>query len=216
MDKVFSLPDKKRLLYLLFYVSLATVVFVVIYGLCNSLAAQATTRYSMFTEWELQIPLVPWMIYPYISLNLLLLVAMFVIKDLSAIKAHCISLSVAAVLAGIVFYFFPAQLGFLRENVEGYHGLYQKMFEIDHPHNLFPSLHVTYSSITIWAMIEQTKNIVFHQTLRVWLVLISMSVVLVHQHHLFDIITGFLLAIIVYKYVYSRIHSNNFKPFGLF
>ncbi|WP_127718392.1 phosphatase PAP2 family protein [Halobacteriovorax sp. HLS] len=216
MDKIFSIPDTKRLKYIAIYGIVATVAFTVIYGFCNSMATTAVTRYSLYTDWELDIPLIPWMIYPYLSLNLLFLISAFVIKDVSAIKGYCLGIVAGALAAGVIFYFFPGNLGFVRQEVPGYESIYRAMFEIDQPHNLFPSLHITYSSISIWTMIEQTRNKVFHFILWLWLILISMSVVFVHQHHLFDIVSGYILAIIVFKLVVTRYHPTVFKPHSFF
>lgn len=207
-DKIATIPDLERFKVICLYVTLSTIAFAVIYGWCNQQAALSPNHYAMFTEWELKIPLIPWMIYPYISLNLLLVVAAFVLKEISSVKGFCISLIIAAVLAGFVFYFFPGQLGFVRETVPGYEHFFDFMFSIDHPHNLFPSLHVTYSTLAIFAMIEQTNNRKFHAFMLFWLIMISASVIFVHQHHLFDILTGFILAVILYKTVYLRIHKT--------
>lgn len=208
-NRIATLPDLERFKVICLYTVLSTIAFAVIYGWCNQQAALNPVRYSMFTEWELKIPLIPWMIYPYISLNLLFLVSAFVLKEISSIKGFCLSLIIGAVVAGLVFYFFPGQLGFVRETVPGYEHYFDFMFSIDHPHNLYPSLHVTYSTLAIFAMIEQTTNKIFHVLMLVWLVLISASVVFVHQHHLFDILSGFILALILYKFVYERVHKTS-------
>ena len=71
MNKTFSLPSKDRLICIALYGGLATIAFAGIYGTCNNLASQALTHYSLYTQWELSIPLIPWMIYPYLSLNIL-------------------------------------------------------------------------------------------------------------------------------------------------
>lgn len=215
-NKVFSIPDKERAVCIAVYSVLATAVFTAVYGYCNYLAAQATTRYSVFMDWELGIPLVPWMIYPYLSLNLLFVFSAFVVKDVSAIKGYCSGLIAAAFLAGIIFYLFPGELGFAREVVPGYENIFAAIFSVDHPHNLYPSLHVTYSSISIWTMIEQTKNRIFHLLMWTWLALIVSSVVLVHQHHLFDIVTGFVLALLVFNFVTAKIHNTDFNPLKAF
>ena len=209
-DKIATIPDLERFKVICLYVTLSTIVFAVIYGWCNQQATLNPNHYAMFTEWELKIPLIPWMIYPYISLNLLLVVAAFVLKEVSSVKGFCMSLIIAAVIAGFIFYFFPGQLGFVRETVPGYEHFFDFMFAIDHPHNLYPSLHVTYSTLAILAMIEQTSNKIFHAFMWVWLLLISSSVVFVHQHHLFDIVTGFILALILYKTVYQRVHKTRY------
>ena len=83
--------------------------------------------------------------------------------------------------------------------------IFSLLHAVDQPFNLYPSLHITYSSLTVFAIIDQTKSRVFHAFLLFWLVLIAFSVVLVHQHHLFDIITGLVLAGIVIKFVYRKL-----------
>ena len=200
----FTLPCKNRLKTIAIFTPITTLAFALVYGLCNSQAAKASTHYPLFFDWELSIPLVPWMIYPYLSLNALFVLAAFVLKNSESIKGYCLSMIYSVFIAGIIFYFFPGRLGFVREVVPGYENLYQAMFDIDHPHNLFPSLHVTYSSLSMWAMMEQTKQKWFHGFLWLWLVTISASVVLVHQHHLFDIVSGLVLAILMYQYVYKK------------
>lgn len=213
MNDIFSIPNKERTKYILVYGLIATLAFTVIYGLCNEAASHATYLYSAFFDWELQIPLIPWMIYPYLSLNILFIFSAFVVTDVSAIKGYLLGLTYAAIIAGIIFYIFPAKLGFTREVAVGYEKIFETMFSIDKPHNLFPSLHVTYSSIAIWTMIEQTKNRIFHLFLWGWLVLISCSIILVHQHHLFDILSGFILAYITYEFLIKKIHPSSFNPF---
>ena len=68
--------------------------------------------------------------------------------------------------------------------------------------------YVYYSTLAILAMIEQTTNRIFHDLMLLWLVLISASVVFVHQHHLFDIVTGFVLALVIYRLVYEKLHNT--------
>ena len=136
MDNVFSIPGKERCKTIVIYGFIATIVFTVIYGLCNSLAAQSATRYSLYTQWELEIPLIPWMIYPYLSLNILFVMAAFVLKEVSAIKGYCLGIMGGAVV----------------------------------------------------------------------------SVVLVHQHHLFDVVSGYLLSMLIFKFVVLRFHETEYNP----
>lgn len=206
--KIFEWPTGSKFMVILLWTIYSTVAFTAIYGLCNHYASLNPKLYQMYTQWELEIPLVPVMIYPYLSLNLLFLMSAFVLKEITSIKAFCSSLIVGALFAGIFFYFFPGELGFIRTSVPGYDAIFNFMFQIDKPHNLYPSLHVTYSTLAVLAMIEQTKSKSFHSFLIIWLVLIIISVVLVHQHHLFDIVTGFILALLLNKLIYSKIHKT--------
>jgi membrane-associated phospholipid phosphatase len=214
--KEFSLPGKERLKAILIYGNLSTLVFTLVYGICNYLAAQGTEVYAMYSEWETQIPLIPWMIYPYISLNLLFVLNVFILNSAQSIKALCYCLISGVLIAGIFFYFFPGQLGFNREVPLGYESIFEFMFSIDHPHNLFPSLHITYSAISIWAMQEHFSNKFLRWLFDLWFLTISFSVVLVHQHHLFDVFTGYLLAIFLFRYVYLKVYQGPYHTSFIF
>lgn len=199
-----SIPDWTRTKGILIWGGLATIVFTAVYGWCNKAATESLTHYALYTDWELSIPLVPWMIFPYISLNVLFLVSFLTVKTPEAIKGFCLSMVWGAIIAGIIFYLFPGKLGYERVAAPEFADIFNFMFSIDHPHNLFPSLHVTYSSLGVFAMIQQTSSKIFHRFLYVWLFMICSSVVLVHQHHLFDIVSGALLAAMLYKLVYRQ------------
>ena len=70
------------------------------------------------------------------------------------------------------------------------------LFALDHPHNLVPSLHVAWSCAAVLAIIRHTGRGLTLLFL-LWLVLIVSSVLLVHQHHVADVVTGLLLAVTV-------------------
>lgn len=203
-----SIPDWERTKGIAFWGGLATVAFTVIYGICNKHAASSTSHFALYTDWELSIPLIPWMIFPYVSLNLLFLFSFLTVKTPLGIKGFCLSMVWGAVVAGLFFYFFPGKLGFERIAAPEFKEIFDFMFSIDHPHNLFPSLHVTYSGLGVFVIRQQTQSQKLHAILYVWLIFICSSVVLVHQHHLFDVVTGALLALGLYRLVYLRYVST--------
>jgi len=178
----------------------------IVYLGTNEIASNMERHYGMYFEFEKGIPLVPWMIYIYASFHLLLALNFFIIKDPKVIRAFTMSLMASSFLAALIFLAFPGELGFSRvEGIEGYETMYLFLHEIDHPHNLYPSLHITFSVLTAFAMFDQTRSNLFHGFLFSWVFLICCSVVLVHQHHLFDILTGLLLSYVVIKFVYRRV-----------
>ena len=105
---------------------------------------------------------------------------------------------VMTLLGGVIFFLFPAQLGFVRQVPESplYRTMYTTLFALDHPHNLVPSLHVAWSCAAVLAIIRHTGRGLTLLFL-LWLVLIVLSVLLVHQHHVADVVTGLLLAVTV-------------------
>ena len=188
------------------------VVCLSLYLISNEIASRISVHYSMYLEAEKEIPLIPWMIYIYASFHLLLALNFFIIKDPKVIRAFTISMMCSSFIAVIVFLVFPGELGFSRtENIEGYEPLFNLLHQIDHPFNLYPSLHITFSVLTAFAMVDQTKSKLFHGILLTWILLICCSVVLVHQHHIFDVITGLILAYGVVKLVYRRMIPSGYK-----
>lgn len=199
-----SIPDRARAMAVALYGTLATAVFTLIYGYTNYRATTASVRHTMYADWERDIPLVHGMVYLYISLNLLFIACIFVIRDARVVRSLCLSLCAGAVIAGLVFFFFPGELGFARASGEMQSAIFQQIYALDHPHNLYPSLHVTYSTLAVWAMRSQVESRSFRIFLWIWLVLICASVVLTHQHHVFDIVTGALLAIALIPLFFGR------------
>lgn len=198
--------NKKRYRSLLVWGIISLVCCSSIYLFCNFIASKQTNHFPLFFDFELSFPLVPWMIYFYISLAILLFLNVILIKDPKVIKAFSVCLILTVLIAGVVFILFPGKLGFKRvTEVTGYQWLFSLLHAVDQPFNLYPSLHITYSSLTVFAIIDQTKNKLFHLILILWLIMIGFSVVLVHQHHLFDILTGIILAGLVIKFVYRRL-----------
>ena len=198
--------SRERLKAMVFWGGICVLFCLTVYLGTNEIALNMERHYGLYFEFEKDIPLVPWMIYLYASFHLLLALNFFIIKDPKVIKAFTISLMASSFIAAIVFLSFPGELGFSRvDGTAGYEVMYSFLHEIDHPHNLYPSLHITFSALTAFAMFDQTRSKLFHWFLFSWVFLICCSVVLVHQHHLFDILTGLVLSFIVIKYVYRRV-----------
>jgi membrane-associated phospholipid phosphatase len=205
-QKTFILPSKENLKIFGKWSIVAWIAFTVVYGLCNHYASGQTELLNMYTGWELEIPLVPQMILVYLTLNILFVMVLFVLKTADSFRGLVFSILCTLGIAGVIFVIFPGHLGYERpDHVSAFAGLFKGMYEIDKPHNLFPSLHVTFSFLCIWAMIHQTSNRIFHIFMKLWFIAICASVILVHQHHIFDVVSGLALAAFGYKYVYLRV-----------
>lgn len=192
LKPVLQLPNFNQLALFLKYSLGLTLLFVSVYGGCNWAASQRSGLLGLYWEWETHIPFVPSMIFVYFSLNILMGLPLFALDE-PGLRRYARAFAWATVLAGAVFLLFPTKLGFERMPPgNGLEGAFQTLFEWDRPHNLFPSLHIGYSTIAVLAM-WQGKPAWFRAFLAIWLILICVSVVLVHQHHLADIAGGLLL-----------------------
>jgi len=180
----------------------------VLYLSSNCIAETFLSHHRLYLECEKDIPQVPGMIIFYESYFLLVLLSFIRAKSPKSIRALSITMMVSAVIACTIFLLFPGELGFSRTmNIEGFESIFEALHRMDKPHNLYPSLHITFSSISAFTLIKQTKQKRFQALLLLWVMMISLSVILTHQHHLFDIATGFVLAWITLKFIYLKLES---------
>lgn len=204
-SRVFGRPSREIIYTFWKWVIIVLSVFLVTYLTANRWAAENPNRYEMYTEWELQVPLVPWMIVVYLSYVGVFLLLPLIMKSGRSIESLAYAFLACIGVSTTVFILFPGELGYHRpDQVSDFNLLFQTLYQIDQPHNLYPSLHVTFSSLTAMAMAHQNNVSWFRTTIGIWAVLIAASVVLVHQHHVFDIVTGLMLASAAYRFVYLR------------
>ena len=181
----------------------------VVYFGANEIASKNTHFYQLYFEFEKDIPMVPWMIYVYQSFALLIIINYFSIKSPQKIKAYSISFMSSCAIAAVFFILFPAELGFSRvENIEGYEFMYDAIHVIDKPHNLAPSLHIAYSGLGAYVLSSEVQSKLLKGMIWIWFLLICSSIVLVHQHHLFDMFTGAILALVVKYLIYDKLIST--------
>lgn len=184
------LPDRDRMVtYLLLGLGL-DVLFLLVYGGLNHLTVSRNDWLDLYFDWELAIPLVPWMIYPYLSIFVLLLLPPFAL-DSAELRRLALRLALAILVAGMVFLLLPARLGFRTAQPNGV--LFELLYLLDQPHNLAPSLHVTFSALIVGAL-QQASSPPVRTALGIWLAIICVATVTVHQHHVVDVVAALLLA----------------------
>jgi len=171
-----------------------SVLFLVVYGGCNWLTARRGNVATLYFEWERGIPFVPFFILPYMSIDLFFVAAPFLCgtdRELSTLSKR---IATAIVAGGICFLLFPLRFAFPRPHADGWLGTIFDWFRgMDAPHNLLPSLHAAFTLILIDVYFRHTRGFVRVATM-IWFVLIALSPILTYQHHLVDIVGGFVLA----------------------
>jgi membrane-associated phospholipid phosphatase len=187
---------EKCLLYFKVYVAL-NLLFIVVYGGANYLASTRAKTFRYYFDWERQIPFVPQLIYVYFSISLVFWLPLFFV-DIQKIRRLGWMFALCIVVAGCFFLAVPGKTAFVLTPPapslgmpEGW--LFAMLYLLDYPYNTLPSLHVALSTLTILAAIQTTASRWLGAGLSLWLLAIMLSVVLVHQHHLADVVTGMLL-----------------------
>jgi len=179
-------------------------LFAAVYFTSNWFSGQRPRLYHLYWEWELAIPFVPVMIYAYASVLLLLLLP-GVLLGRRQFPALARAMVAVILVAALVFVLLPAEPGFQRPaRVPGYELLFGALYALDKPYNLVPSLHVACSALCVAALLHAGPRIAVKTGLLLWAGLLSVSVLLVHQHHLLDVASGWLLGLAAYRLVYLR------------
>lgn len=172
-----------------------SLLFEVIYNGCNWITTQRTDVGTWSFAWERHIPFVPVMIIPYWTLNLFFMSSFFVCRDRDELRVLTSRLATSIVVAGACFLLFPLRLVFPRPEVDGFLGLwFAALRSFDQPHNLAPSLHIALRTLVWPVFVPRTTGLV-NLALRFWFLLVGMSTILVYQHQVMDIVTGWILAI---------------------
>jgi len=203
-------PERAVVLLSLRWAAALLVLFVVVYGTTNWITSLRADRLRLWSAWELEIPLVPWMIWPYLSLFASFFLPMFAL-DAAAIRVLCRRLAAATVLSGICFLLVPGELGFERPAaVPGHELAYRFIHVLDLPHNLAPSLHVSWSIVLLLAL-RCTSPGWLRRLLELWLALLIASVLFTHQHHVLDVAGGMLVALVVHTAIRNNGHRSAFQ-----
>ena len=192
-----ALPGGDAVLAYLRFLGAFYLVFIPVYIGGGWLTARLGRAYDLHAGWELSIPLVPAMIWPYVSLYPLFLLPLFHLRPDE--MARLSRQSTATVLAaGLVFLLLPGRLGYVPvPDLPGLSGALTALVQTaDTSHNLVPSLHVAFSWLVLLACVPTSPPLLAGAYIA-WMVLMAASTLLVHQHHVLDVITGAALALAV-------------------
>jgi len=139
------------------------------------------------------------------SLYLLFMMAPFVLRTERELTALAVSLAVQIGIAGVGFLTFPADNLFPTPGEMGGWSAtvrFAKWLALDH--NLAPSLHVAMGTLCAAVYARQASPL-GRAALSLWAGAIGLSTLLLHQHYLIDILTGYLLAFVALHCVYERL-----------
>ncbi len=202
MNESSSPPTIRERVSALVVTSLA---FIVVYNLTNYLSSLRSSVPTAAFEWELLIPLIPFMIVPYWSIDLFFAAAPFVCLSRTELRILVRRIIAAILIAGVCFTLFPLQLAFTRTEVQGPFGvMFNALFSFDRVFNLAPSLHISFRTI-LWMVYVPKLRGAPQTALKAWFILIGVSTLLCHQHQVIDIFTGQLLGqFVIHLFPLSR------------
>lgn len=166
--------------------------FFLLYGWANAWSARQPSVPSLAFAWERHIPFVPAFILPYMSEDVFYGLSLLLVSSKEMLDRHAQRLLLVTGVCIACFFAFPLQFSFTRPPVEGFNGwLLEILTGFDKPYNEAPSLHIALLVI-LWVHFGRQVTGWVWRALQLWFVLIGLSVLLVWQHHVIDVVLGLL------------------------
>jgi membrane-associated phospholipid phosphatase len=173
------------------------------YFVINQWTATRTVLYHLDLPFESALPIYPALIFAYILELVFFVLAYWMIDDLDFFKKTARAFLLLITFHFIVFVAFPVEYH-LRPVIDPYRGwayfLVYFYYWMDLPYNCFPSMHV--SNVFLIAFILQKYRRGMGWILQPLAVLVAISVVLVKQHFIADVVAGFLVGWFVYEQIF--------------
>lgn len=197
-----------------------SILFMVLYGGVSYLTDLRSDVGTWYYDWERFIPFVPVMIVPYMSIDLFFLFAPFFCRNRNELRILAQRLSAVIVGAAVCFLIYPLQLAVERPEVSGFFGsIYNWFTALDRPYNLCPSMHIALRTVLAAHYARYCRQRWLHVAVNFWFFLIGCSTLLVYQHHVIDVVGGFVLASLV-MYAFDglpwRLPKVGGMPLGVF
>jgi len=171
-----------------------SVLFLIVYSGCTWITGQRSHVGSFYFQWERAIPFVPFMILPYMSIDLFFIAAPFFCRTNEELRTFSRRIVAAILIAGLCFLLFPLRFAFPRPHAGGWLGAIFDWFRgMDSPFNLLPSLHAALLLLLADVYARNLRGVSWLAAMA-WFFLIALSPLLTYQHHLIDIVGGFVLA----------------------
>ncbi len=187
--------------YWFFWIS---ILFFTIYPLCNWFTSHRENLYHIYFESELAIPFVPQFVLIYMSLYLTFILPPFFLHERQLVKLGK-ELVIGTIISGVIFLIFPSVLGFERVIPQGeYQEYFKNIFMLDFPHNMVPSLHIVYSGFILLSVYQAVSSTWIKTFVSIWFLLICASTLLVHQHHIADVLLGSIIVLLFNYYIEEK------------
>jgi membrane-associated phospholipid phosphatase len=211
-DPFFGWPGVRILARALLLGAIVSICWLVLYGGADYLTDWLPYRVRLHLDAELDIPFVPESVLVYMSIYLLFAAAPFILRRPVELDALAATFVVVILVAAVCFLVFPADSYFCTPTAMGrWEGLVHFAKWLARPHNFAPSLHVGLAvcCVTIYARRAPGWGKV---VLWLWALAIALSTLVLHQHHVIDVVTGWLLGWAGVRVVFDHWRAGRKDP----
>lgn len=193
---------RERLVKNALFLSVLT-FYLIGYFLVNELTARRSVFYHLDFPFEGNIPLYPALVFAYLLEFAFFALAYLMIDDLPFFKKVASAVLLCVTLHFLIFLIFPVEYR-LRPEIDADRGwaylLVDFYYWLDLPYNCFPSLHV--SNVVLVSFFMERFRRGMGWILHPLAVLVAVSVVLVKQHYIADVVAGYFVGWFVYRQIF--------------
>lgn len=178
--------------------------FFFLWTVSHELSDMREIRYPLYFTWESKIQFQEWAVPLYFSLDLAVILFPFIFHSFREAFAPVGTLLVQTAIAAIFFVLVPIEPGYINEMATGIWGAYlYDPLGLDNlsQWNHAPSLHVAYVFTIAFAIGKRYGHCLF-LLVTIWAIAVSISTMLVHEHHLICVLGGFVLFVFTITTVY--------------
>lgn len=169
-------------------------LFSSVYGGTSLLAGLRGTHPGPYFRFELHTPFVPSMSAVYLTVPLILLLTPFILRTWRDITPFFLTLTVETLAAGLCFLLLPFAQAYPPRVASGFWGgLFHFADVLNLEYNEVPSLHIAFA-VTAALVFGRRCGWLGRTLFGLWAVGVSVSTLLIHEHHLLDVGSGVLLA----------------------
>ena len=179
--------------------------FLFFWTLSHELSDMRTVRYPLYFDWESNIQFQGWALPLYFSLDIAVILFPFFFRSWREAIAPTGTILVQTAIAAIFFALVPIEPGYETTGVWGPY--FYEYFGLDNlsQWNHAPSLHVAFAFTLAWIIGKQNIRLVLCM---LWATAVSISTMLVHEHHLMCVLSGFILFVFTIVTVYPALQRK--------
>ena len=175
--------------------------FTVVYGAASAISGEVPWRIAVDLPGESAIPFVPAAALVYLSMDLLVGLSPFVLRRWREMAPVFAALCAQTLIGAVFFVLLPVETAFGERHVEGLVGaVFAVADTLNMERNFLPSLHVSFAFTAAIALAPKAGRVV-RGLLFVWAGAIALSTMLIHEHHVVDVLAGVGLAVFTMRVV---------------
>ncbi|HYU30719.1 MAG TPA: hypothetical protein VEW48_01030 [Thermoanaerobaculia bacterium] len=190
-----------------FYLALAAlfvVLFVAVYGGTSWLSVHRHTPPAPHFAFEAAIPFVPGMAWIYLTVPLALALTPFVLRTQRELVPFFFILTAELLVAGVCYLVYPVAPAWPPRVAAGSGAAVFHLADVlNLDDNELPSLHLAFAASVV-LVFGRRWGPAGRALLWIWLLAVAASTVMLHEHHVLDVVTGTALGVVAVATVRRR------------